>query len=71
MKFTAPVFSGDTLYAESEVLAKRESKSRAGQGIITVRTIGKNQRNETVCTFLRSVLIPTRGEALEDKIENY
>ncbi len=71
VKFTAPVFSGDTIYAESEVVSKRESKSRPGQGIVTVRTIGMNQRNEVVCTFLRTILIPERGEALEDKIENY
>src|SRR5450631_4171076 len=48
VRFTAPVFAGDTLYAESEVLAKRESKSRPGQGIVTIRTLGKNQRGETV-----------------------
>ncbi|MDZ4318034.1 MAG: MaoC family dehydratase, partial [Phenylobacterium sp.] len=43
VKFPAPVFAGDTLYGESEVLAKRESKSRPGQGIVTIRTLGKNQ----------------------------
>jgi len=41
IKLTAPVFVGDTIYAESEVLAKRESASRPGQGLVTVRTIGK------------------------------
>ncbi|NIP27828.1 MAG: MaoC family dehydratase, partial [Phycisphaerae bacterium] len=41
IKLTAPVFVGDTLYAESEVLAKRESNSRPGQGIVTVQTTGK------------------------------
>jgi acyl dehydratase len=71
VKFTAPVFAGDTLYAESEVLAKRESKSRPGQGIVTIRTIGKNQRGETVCTFTRNMLIPARGQAVEDKVGNY
>ena len=71
VKFTAPVFAGDTIYGESEVLAKRESKSRPGQGIVTIRTIGKNQRGEMVCTFVRNMLIPAQGHAVEDKVGNY
>lgn len=71
VKFTAPVFAGDTLYAESEVLEKRESKSRPGQGIVTIRTIGKNQRGEIVCSFKRNMLIPARGHAVEDRVETY
>ena len=71
VKFTAPVFAGDTIYGESEVLAKRESKSRPGQGIVTIRTLGKNQRGETVCTFVRNMLIPARGQAVEDRVGNY
>jgi len=71
VKFTAPVFAGDTIYGESEVLAKRESASRPGQGIVTIRTIGKNQRGEIVCSFKRNMLIPARGHAVEDKISTY
>ncbi|HAH11162.1 MAG TPA: dehydratase [Alphaproteobacteria bacterium] len=71
VKFTAPVFAGDTLYAESEVLAKRESQSRPGQGIVTIRTLGRNQRGETVCSFTRNMLIPARGQSVEDKIGTY
>jgi len=71
VKFTKPVFAGDTLYAESEVLAKRESASRPGQGIVTIRTLGRNQRGEVVCTFIRNMLIPARGNAVEDKVEFY
>jgi itaconyl-CoA hydratase len=71
VKFTVPVFAGDTLYAESEVLAKRESQSRPGQGIVTIRTLGKNQRGEMVCTFTRNMLIPARGNAVEDKVGTY
>jgi acyl dehydratase len=71
VKFTAPVFAGDTLYAESEVLMKRQSASRPGQGIVEVRTTGKNQRGEAVCTFRRSMLIPTRGHSVEDRIGTY
>jgi acyl dehydratase len=71
VKFTAPVFAGDTIYGESEVLPKRESASRPGQGIVTIRTIGKNQRGEVVCSFKRNMLIPARGHAVEDKISTY
>lgn len=71
VKFTAPVFAGDTIYGESEVLAKRESASRPGQGIVTIRTIGRNQRGEVVCSFKRNMLIPARGHAVEDRISTY
>jgi itaconyl-CoA hydratase len=67
VRFVNPVFAGDTLYAESEVLEVRESKSRPGQGIVTVRTIGRNQDGVAVCSFHRSVLIPARGHAVEDQ----
>ena len=43
IQITAPVFAGDTLYAESEVLEMRESKSRPTQGIVTVRTPGRSR----------------------------
>lgn len=56
----APVFNGDTLYAESTVLEKRESKSRPGQGIVTVATRAWKQDATTVMTFKRSVLVPRR-----------
>lgn len=71
VKFTAPVFAGDTLYAESEVLNKRESQSRPGQGIVTIATRGHNQHKEQVCEFERNMLIPARGAAVEDQIESY
>jgi acyl dehydratase len=54
----APVFAGDTLRAETEILAKRESRSRPGQGIVTVRTRGLNQRGEVVIEFERTVMVP-------------
>ena len=59
----APVFAGDTLRAETEVLAKRESASRPGFGIVTVRTRGLNQRDEVVIEFTRSFLVPRRKDA--------
>ena len=57
---TAPVFPGDTLYAETEVIAKRDSRSRPTAGIVGVRTTGLNQHGKTVCVFERSMLIPKR-----------
>jgi itaconyl-CoA hydratase len=56
-----PVFEGDTLYSQSEVLDKRESKSRANVGIVTVKTIGYNQNGKTVITFKRTVMVYKRG----------
>jgi acyl dehydratase len=61
-----PVFAGDTLYAESTVLNKRESKSRPDQGIVTIKTTGRNQKNEIVCEFERTMLVMRRGNKLEE-----
>ena len=58
VKLPAPVFAGDTIRAETDILAKRESKSRPGQGIVTVRTRGLNQRDEVVIDFERSIMVP-------------
>ena len=57
MRFPAPVFVGDTLRIESEVVALRESKSRPSAGIATWEHRAINQRGETVCTFKRSALL--------------
>jgi itaconyl-CoA hydratase len=54
----APVFAGDTIRAETEVLEKRESHSRPGQGIVTVRTRGLNQDDVVVIEFERTVMVP-------------
>jgi acyl dehydratase len=67
IKLPKPVFAGDTLYAESTVLDKRESESRPDQGIVTVRTIGRNQRREVVCEFERTILVMKRGNPLEER----
>lgn len=63
IKLTAPVFVGDTIYSESEVLEKRESQSRPGQGIVTVRTTGTKADGTPFMTFERSFLVPKRGSA--------
>jgi acyl dehydratase len=70
IKLTAPVFAGDTIYAESEVLAKRESASRPTQGIVTVRTRGTKQDGTVFISFERSILVPKRGFAVDD-VANY
>ena len=56
-----PVFEGDTIYAESEVLAKRESRSRPHMGIVTFRTSGLNQEGKVVMEFKRTILVYKRG----------
>jgi itaconyl-CoA hydratase len=54
----APVFAGDTIRAETEIVSKRASQSRPGKGVVTVRTRGLNQRDEVVIEFERTVLVP-------------
>jgi acyl dehydratase len=68
IRLTHPVFPGDTLYAESEVLETRESKSRPEAGVVTVRTTGRNQDGVVVCTFERTILVAKRGHSVEDRI---
>ena len=60
IKLPKPVFAGDTLWAESEVLTVRESKSRPSVGIVSVRTRGVNQRREVVIEFTRTFMIYKR-----------
>jgi itaconyl-CoA hydratase len=57
VRLLKPVFAGDTIRAETEVLAKRESRSRPGFGIVTVRSRGLNQRDEAVIEFERSIML--------------
>ena len=59
IRLPKPVFVGDTLRSETEVLSVRESKSRPSDGIVEVRTRGLNQRDQIVCEFERSFLIPS------------
>ena len=61
IKLPNPVFEGDTLWAESEVLELRESQSRPNVGIVGIRTRGINQRSEVVIEFRRSFMIYRRG----------
>jgi acyl dehydratase len=58
IRHLGPTFHGDTIYAETTVLEKTESKSKPDRGVVYVETRVFNQKNETVMTFRRRVLIP-------------
>ena len=62
---TAPVFNGDTIYAQSEVLEKRPSASRPTQGIVSIRTTGMKADGTVFMTFERVMLIPKRGHGID------
>ncbi|MGI9520138.1 MAG: MaoC family dehydratase [Hyphomicrobiaceae bacterium] len=68
IKIPAPVFAGDTLYAETEVLGKRESISRPTQGVVRVRHVGKNQDLIVVMDMVRSFLVAKRGHGVDDQM---
>jgi len=57
----APVFEGDTLYAQTEVLGMRESKSRPTMGIVEIKTIGYKQDGTVIMKFTRTILVYKRG----------
>src|SRR5258708_2616855 len=59
--FEAPLYVGDSLYAESEVLEKRESESKPDRGIVYIETRAFNQRGERVLVLRRRFLAPRRG----------
>lgn len=61
IRMLKPLFAGDTLNSETEVLAKRESAKRPEQGIVTIKTYGRNQHGEVVCDFVRTMLIWKKG----------
>ena len=61
VKLPTPVKAGDTIYAESELLDKRESRSRPAQAVLHVRTRAINQDGREVCSFERKLLIYKRG----------
>jgi len=65
-----PVFVGDTVSSESEVLAVRESKSRPDAGIVTVKTRGFNQDGKLICEFTRTILVQ-RVTHQQEALSNY
>ena len=60
IKHLAPTFIGDTIYARTRIISKRESKSKPDRGIIYVETTGYNQRGEDIISFRRNVLVKKR-----------
>lgn len=67
VRLTAPVFVGDTIYAESTVRSKRPSEKRPGQGVVTVETRGVKQDGTVFMTFERTFLVYTRDAAPHDE----
>ncbi len=62
IRMPAPVFEGDTLYAQTEVLSRRESKSRPNMGLVEIQTTGFKADGTVVMTFRRSILVYKRGQ---------
>jgi acyl dehydratase len=65
VRLPTPLFEGDTVYSRSEVLEKRESKSRPNVGIVRVRTTGFTQEGAIVIEFLRTFMVYKRGHVPE------
>ena len=61
VRLPAPVFEGDTIYSQSEVLELRESRSRPQVGIVKVRTTGYNEHGTVVIVFERTIMVYRRG----------
>jgi acyl dehydratase len=60
VKHLGPVFAGDTIYASSKIIGKRESATKPDRGIVSVETKAFNQKEEAVLSFHREVMIPKR-----------
>jgi acyl dehydratase len=67
IRLPSPVFIGDTISASSEILAKRESESRPDVGLVTARTTGTNQREQTVISYERTFMVYKRGRDPRDR----
>jgi acyl dehydratase len=63
-----PLFEGDTVYSRSEVLEKRESKSRPNAGIVRVKTTGFTQDGTVVIEFKRTIMVYRRGHVPKSHI---
>jgi itaconyl-CoA hydratase len=63
VRLPAPVFEGDTIYSRSEVLERRESRSRPDVGIVRVKTTGFNQDGTVVISFERTIMVYKKDHA--------
>jgi len=61
VRMPSPVFEGDTIYAQSEILSKRESKSRPHMGLVEIKTIGFKQDGTVVMSYRRTILVYKHG----------
>jgi len=61
VRMPAPLYEGDTVYAQSEVLSLRESKSHPARGIVEIRTTGYKQDGTVIMTFRRTIMVYKRG----------
>jgi itaconyl-CoA hydratase len=61
VRMPAPVFEGDTIYAQTEVLSRRESKSRPNMGLVEIKSTGFKQDGAVVMEFRRTILVYKRG----------
>lgn len=66
VSFPQPLFAGDTLYAETDIVDKRLSRSRPGQGLVTMRHTGRNQDGDVVASATRVALMWCREPAEEN-----
>jgi itaconyl-CoA hydratase len=62
VKLPAPVFEGDTIYAQSEILSTRASESRPTMGVVGLKTVGFKQDGTVVMEFRRTILVYKRGQ---------
>ena len=62
-----PVFHGDTIYVETEVLNMRESRSKLDRGVVTLKHVGKNQHGEVVCEVERTVMFLKRVTGVDNE----
>ena len=67
LRHANPTFHGDTIYSETKVVDKKESRSKPDRGIVTVETIGYKQDGTVVCEFRRKVLVPMREHAANEQ----
>jgi acyl dehydratase len=70
VKLPAPVFEGDTIYAQTEVLSARESESRPTMGIVGIKTTGFKQDGTVVMEFRRTILVYKRGKGPKRPLPN-
>lgn len=67
LKWLKPVYAGDSISFSTEVVAKRASRSRPGWGVVTMRSLGRNQAGEDVISFVGHVFVESRGEDASGK----